>query len=97
MKFRNIVFLFIILVIAAAAFTKPSGEKFNQYYKEQYPNITSPPVIEYTNSMIYSVYKVTNVDVVALPDTTQADSKTVKAVARPVEKYIGLFGRFWRL
>lgn len=91
MKFRTIVFLFIIAIILIGVFTKPGVDDFKEYYIAQQRSLQTPPVIEYTNGIAYSIFSVRS-----FAATTTTDNK---AVAVPVvkEKYLGLFGKFWKL
>lgn len=88
MKFRTLVFLFIIIVLIIGAITKPGVEDFKAFYAKQ--AIQSPPVIEYTNGVAYSIFSVTNYGI-----TT--DGPKQMAVPAAKAKYLGLFGRFWKI
>jgi len=92
MKFRNLVFVFLVVVILLAWFTKPDYDDFVSYQDQQVSNLNSPPVIEYSDALLFSQVKVTYYQ--------QVDAKasgTPVAVPAIEEKYIGLFGKFWLL
>ena len=90
MKFRTLVFLFIIAIVLIGVLTKPGPNAFKEFYIKEYIR-ESPPVIEYTNGVAYSIFSATS-----FTATTTADNKKV-AVPVVKEKYLGLFGRFWKL
>jgi hypothetical protein len=90
MKFRTLVFIFVVLILLIGAFTKPGLDDFKTYYSKEY-GITSPPMIEHTDGISYSLFSVT-----AFSISTDASKKQM-AVAAPKVKYLGLFGRFWKL
>lgn len=92
MKFRNLVFLFLVIIILLAWFTKPDYDDFVAYHEQQDSNLTSPPVIDYSDAFLFSQVKVTYYQSVDAKDL----QKTV-AVPAVEEKYIGLFGKFWSL
>ncbi len=97
MKFRNVVFLFIAAVILVAWFTRPSYDDFVKFQADKQAQISSPPVIEFTNSFLFSRVQVTYFEKRAVPVPLQGDQKAAIAVPRSKEKYLGLFGRFWSL
>ena len=91
MKFRKLVFLLIFLLIVVAWFTKPGLEAFHNYYGMEVQGDT-PPLIDLDDKFIYTTvtvdfYKATRLDA----------GESVKAVSIRKEKYLGLFGRFWKL
>ncbi|MBO9660604.1 MAG: hypothetical protein J7527_17410 [Chitinophagaceae bacterium] len=90
MKFRILVFIFVVLILLVGAFTKPGLDDFKTFYAKE-NGISSPPMIEHTDGISYSLFSVT-----AFAITTDASGKQ-KAVAAPKIKYLGLFGRFWKL
>jgi len=90
MKFRSIVFLFIIAIIVIGVLTKPGTDAFKEYYSSQ-GGLRTPPVIEYTNGVAYSIFSVTSFGI------TQPEGDKKLAVPVAKEKYLGLFGRFWKL
>lgn len=92
MKFRNLVFLFVVVVILLAWFTKPDQDDFMSYYDQRESNLISPPVIDYTDGVLFSKVKVTYYKAV----DAVAEQKQV-AVPAMKEEYIGLFGKFWSL
>jgi hypothetical protein len=89
MKFRTVVFLFIVIILLIGAFTKPGPDAFKEYYSKQY-GISSPPMIEYTNGIAYSIFAVTNFAITS-------EGKKQVAVKAGQTKYLGLFGRFWKI
>lgn len=90
MKFRTLVFLFIIAIILIGVFTKPGPDAFKEFYTKEHAR-ENPPVIEYTNGIAYSIFSATS-----FTATTTTDNKKV-AVPVVKEKYLGLFGKFWKL
>ncbi|PZR20984.1 MAG: hypothetical protein DI535_29090 [Citrobacter freundii] len=89
MKFRTVVFVFIIIVILIGVFTKPDRDAFIEYYSKQ-SGINTPPVIEYKNGIAYSIFTITTYSV--------ADNGNKKmAFTAGKAKYLGLFGRFWKI
>jgi hypothetical protein len=97
MKFRNVVFIIIIVVLAIAGFTKPDMAAFEKFRQANEKSITTPPVIEYVNGFVYSIFTVSHYDIVpATKENGKAKDKTV-AIAHEKDKYLGLFGKFWKL
>lgn len=90
MKFRTIVFVLIFVIILIAAFTKPGPDEFKEYYLKTQRGVNSPPVIEYANGVAYSIFTITTY-------TITSDGNKPIALAAPKIKYLGLFGRFWKL
>ncbi|MBN8878951.1 MAG: hypothetical protein J0I32_15490 [Sphingobacteriales bacterium] len=90
MKFRTLVFLFIIAIVLIGALTKPGPDAFKEFYTKEHTR-ENPPVIEYTNGVAYSIFSVTSFTAV----TTTGNNKMAVPVIK--EKYLGLFGRFWKL
>src|SRR4051812_19209424 len=97
MKFRTIVFLFIIVIFAIAGFTKPGYESFMKFREETDRGQPSPPVIEYKNGFIYSVFTISHFDIRQVKDAKANDGNSSIAIPVKKEKYLGLFGRFWSL
>lgn len=89
MKFRTIVFLVIITIILIGVFTKPGPEAFKEFYARE-GGIRTPPVIEYADRVAYTTFSVTSFGIT---------NTGTKELAVPVvkEKFLGLFGRFWKL
>lgn len=96
MKFRNIVFLVIIIILAIAGITKPTYADFAKFRQTNDAGIGSPPVIEYVNGFVYSVYTVSYFEVKEV-DKTSGSEKDAIAVPLKKERYLGLFGKFWSL
>jgi hypothetical protein len=98
MKFRNLVLLFIAGIIIFAWFTKPGKEAFKIYYDKEKKSITSPPMIEEQDDVLYTRYTVSYYDIQSLPDIKISGGKDAAiAVPRSKETYLGLFGRFWKM
>lgn len=89
MKFRRLVSLLIIAAILAAFFTNPKEAAFNDFIRPTAGRVSNPPLIEYESKLIYSNATVTYFTPVS------EQGKFVAAASK--EKYIGLFGRFWRI
>lgn len=89
MKFRRLVSLLIIAAILAAFFTNPKEADFNTFIQPTAARVSAPPLIEYESKLIYSNATVTYFNPVS------EQGKMVAAATK--EKYIGLFGRFWRI
>ncbi|MCR6719683.1 MAG: hypothetical protein NVV59_05170 [Chitinophagaceae bacterium] len=92
MKFRNLVFLFTIILILLAWFTKPDYDDFVAFHEEQDSNLSSPPIIKYTDAFLFS-----QVTVIYYHAVDSKELQKTVAVAAAEEKYIGLFGKFWSL
>lgn len=90
MKFRTLVFLFIIAIILIGVLTRPGPDAFKEFYTKVHAN-ENPPVVEYTNGFAYSIFSATS-----FAATTTKDNKKI-AVPVVKEKYLGLFGKFWKL
>ncbi len=97
MKFRTVVFLFIIGILLVAWFTKPTQEDFKKF-RESSNRISSPPVIEMKDGYVYVLYTISYFDIKKVPQIKMSDNKDA-AIAVPVskERYLGLFGKFWKL
>lgn len=97
MKFRNLVFLVIVAVLIAAWYTKPDYDDFVDFREQQPSNLTSPPVIDYSDGFLYSHVTVTYFQPKELSVKIDGGAKAAVAVPVSKEKYIGLFGKFWQL
>jgi hypothetical protein len=98
MKFRNLVLLFIAGILVIAWFTKPGKEAFKTFYDKEKKSITSPPMIEEQDAVLYTRYTVSYYDIKSLPDIKISGGKEAAiAVPRSKETYLGLFGRFWKM
>ena len=95
MKRRRILPIIILLIVLAAWLTKPGADDFNEYLL-QVPGIEAPPVIEETNGYVYSLFTVTFVEIRQAQDKETGKNTSV-AVTKSKEKYLGLFGHFWKL
>ena len=89
MKFRRLVSLFIIAIIVIAFFTNPKEAGFTRFMQPRLSRVNSGPLIQYKNNLLYSVAEVTYFN----PSTE--NGKLVASASK--EKYIGLFGRFWKV
>lgn len=89
MKFRRLISLLIIAAILIAFFTNPKEVDFNKFIQPAAGRVSSPPLIEYESKLIYSNATVTYFSPVS------EQGKFVAAASK--EKYMGLFGRFWRI
>ena len=89
MKFRRIIFLFIIAALLIAFFTNPKESDFTAFIQPNIGKVSSPPLIEYSNHLIYS-----NADITYY-NPTSADGRITAEAGK--EHYIGLFGRFWKM
>jgi hypothetical protein len=96
MKFRNVVLLFIIALLLAAWFTKPSLGDFKKF-TESSNKITAPPMIEVVEGYVYAVYSVSYFDIRKIPGTKSGKGESEIAVPLKKEKYLGLFGKFWKI
>ncbi len=88
MKFRRIVFLFIIAALLFAFFTNPKESDFTEFIQAQAAKVSSPPLIEYENHLIYSQAAITYYN------PTTVDGRIMAEAGK--DTYIGLFGRFWK-
>ncbi len=93
LKFRNLIFLFIIGAILVAWFTKPGLDDFNKFYHPHLSADGTPPVVDVSDKFLYSTATVNYYS----PVNIRLNNSNGK-VAVPVRKesYIGLFGRFWK-
>ncbi|WP_346235960.1 hypothetical protein ABDK00_017890 [Niabella insulamsoli] len=89
MKFRRLVSLLVIAAILIAFFTNPKEEDFTAFIQPNVARLASPPLIEYKNNLIYSNALITYYN------TTSVEGKFIAAASK--EKYVGLFGRFWKI
>ena len=89
MKFRRLISLLIIAIILIAFFTNPKESDFSQFIKPETGKVQSPPLIEYESRLIYSNATVTYFN------PASVEGKIIAAASK--EKYIGIFGRFWRI
>ncbi|HMR92509.1 MAG TPA: hypothetical protein PKC69_09350 [Chitinophagaceae bacterium] len=92
MKFRWTLLVLIAVALLIAWRTRPGADDFKKWFNAAAKTQT-PPLIEETNSYLYSIYTVSFIEIKKIPGQQEA------AVAVPVrkEKYLGLFGRFWKL
>lgn len=89
MKFRRLISLLIIAAILIAFFTNPKESDFNAFIHPNIDKASSPPVIEYKSQLIYSNAEITYFH------PTSVQGKFIASASK--EKYIGLFGRFWKI
>ena len=89
MKFRRLISLLIIAAILIAFFTNPKEAGFSKFIQPTAGKVSAPPLIEYESKLIYSNATVTYFSPVS------EQGKLMAAASK--EKYIGLFGRFWRI
>lgn len=78
----------VFAAILIAFFTNPKESDFTVYIQPKLRNLSSGPIIEYKNNQIYSIATITYYN-------TQSQQGRFVATAA-TEKYIGLFGRFWK-
>ncbi len=97
MKFRNLVFLFIVILILVAWFTKPDYDDFMAFREEQASDLHSPPVVDYSDGFLFSQVKVTHFQPLEKMAADSTGQQQTLAVPTQVEKYIGVFGRFWSI
>lgn len=89
MKFRRLISLLIVVVILLAFFTNPKEADLNEMVQPAVSRLQSPPLIEYKSNLIYSNATVTYLNPISV------EGKRIAAASK--ERYIGLFGRFWKL
>ena len=92
MKFRRLIFVVIIVIVLIAWFTKPNLQDFNDFYLKQ--RTDKPVIIDLSDQFLYSTVDVSWYVAAQLDPSAQA---APKAVVAGKEKYLGLFGRFWKL
>lgn len=97
MKFRNVVFLFLVALVLTAWLTRPGASDFEEFRQSLPGAKAMPPVIESQNGVLYSIFTITYFQ--AQPVAVKVADSSKAAVAVPVskEKYLGLFGRFWKM
>jgi hypothetical protein len=91
---KTLIILLIVLLIAVL--TAPGSQKFNDYLvkKEKNTGICTVP-----NSVRHNSYKFFSVDYVDYCDSANT-SKIINALSlnkTRTDRYIGLFGTFWKL
>jgi hypothetical protein len=96
MKFRTIVILFIMAALIAAWYTKPTSEDFKKF-REKNAAFTTPPVIEVQDGFVYAMYTVSYFDIKKLPKVKISNEEASVAVPKSKEKYLGLYGKFWKI
>lgn len=89
MKFRRLISVLIIAAILIAFFTNPKEADFKTFAQPGISRLSTPPLIEYKNNLIYSNAEITYFN------PTSVEGKFIAAASK--EKYIGLFGRFWKV
>lgn len=89
MKFRRIVSLFILAIIVVAFFTNPKQSDFTTFIQPEIKQQSAAPLIQYKNNLIYSVAEIT-----FFKQNTEEGRFVANALK---EKYIGIFGRFWKV
>jgi hypothetical protein len=89
-------FIFLLIVLIAAMITAPSQEKFNKYLAKDGKNIG---VCFGANSVRYDSYKFFSVNHVDYcePGVSINGLKPLLGVKSRTDKYLGLFGTFWKL
>lgn len=97
MKFRNLVFLFVIAIILIAWFTKPEYKDFVLFQEKQDAHPGIPPSIEYEDRFLFSQIKVVYYETREMESSGPEGQRTALAVPVSTEKFIGLFGRFWSI
>jgi hypothetical protein len=86
----------LLIVLLAAVLTAPGSAKFNQYLAKKEKNTG---ICTVANSVRHNSYKFFSFDYVDYCDTTNT-SKIINAIGLnklKTDKYIGLFGTFWKL
>lgn len=89
MKFRRLISLLIIAAILIAFFTNPKESDFHNFIRPNRSGIGSPPIIQYQSHLIYSNAEITYYY------PSSVNGKFIASASK--EKYIGLFGRFWKI
>lgn len=92
MRFRRLVIVLIIAVIAAAFFTKPGKEKLINTLQPVVDEMKAAPVVNFTDKIIF-----TNVEVVYVDAKNPVNNNGRTVAPAKKEKYIGVFGRFWKV
>ncbi len=90
MKIRWFFILILIAAMLIAWRTRPSIDDFKAHLHKEV-KIVTPPVIEERNGFLYSLFTLTQVDI------SEIGKDAPVAVVSKKEKYLGLFGRFWKL
>ncbi|WP_018627670.1 hypothetical protein [Niabella aurantiaca] len=91
MKFRRGILLFIVGVVLAAYFTKPSKEGFMNLIRPAVNRTHLPPVVDYQDRFLYSFVTATYVDA---GNPVKENDRVVAPTHK--ETYVGLFGRYWK-
>ena len=97
MKPRQVVLLILIAALLIAWFTKPGKEDLQKYLDIDETGIGSPPIIEYTNGYVYSKFDVSYFDINNAKETyINGERKMINAPVKK-EKWLGVFGKFWKM
>ena len=92
MKFRKLVIIFILAVVVAAYFTKPTKDDFIKYIQPTVLHTGQPPVVDYQDKFLYANVATTFVDI---KDAANNNGRLTAPASKAT--YIGLFGRFWKV
>ncbi len=96
MKPRQVVLLIVIAALLVAWFTKPGKEDLQKHLKIDETATDSPPFIEYTNGYVYSKFEVSYFDSKNAKETYINGERRIVNPPVKKEKWLGLFGRFWK-
>lgn len=99
MKFRKGIFLFILAILITAWLTRPGTTDFDTYRASHLKKDRTPPIIESTNGIVFSLFTVSHFETRDIPSRKPdgRDSTTTIVIPREKESFLGLFGRFWKL
>lgn len=92
MKFKQIVFLLILIVFVAAYATKPTKDEFIAYIQPSLATKGAAPVIDYQDHFLYAEIVATYI-YINKPTPGEKDN----IATGNQERYIGVFKKFWRL
>jgi hypothetical protein len=93
MRFGNTLIILLILIVLAAVVTEPGLKDFEKYLAEK-GSYSYPPLIKHNNSFGFSIF-----DAEFYGPKQQTPDSLQKWTIGPVkkERYLGLFGNFWKL
>lgn len=93
MKIGNSLLIFIVLLVLAVVVTEPSRKDFDKWIAKKSPVI--PPLVKHTNSFGFSLFDVEYYGMRKQSSRDSASNWSTGLLKK--ERYLGLFGTFWKL
>ena len=89
-------FILLLILAIAALITVPGHEKFNKYLTKKEKDIGK--CLDGTRHYSYKLFSIDYVDYCEATITTGQTEKPVPGLSKTrTDKYLGLFGTFWKL